>query len=312
MNIVEDQAAKRTLVITGSSGFVGQRLVALALKRGFEVIGIDSRESSNLDCPQITVDLISEDFYHLIPKDTTIIHLASLSTDSLCRENPTLAIDANLKATMLVLENAKKAEAQHFIFASSEWVYPEKSDFVEQRETDRLELTDLNSLYAISKLVGESLIRTTCQIPYTLLRFGIIYGPRSIPGSSAESLALKVFNGEEISVGSSKTARRFIYVDDLVEGILKVVEIGAGAASSLPINLAGSELISLSKVVETVNGILGKSICILDGGKPASIRNPLIDLSTEKLGWSPKINFSTGIKNCIDTMTTNSSPEVEN
>ena len=299
-------------MITGSSGFVGEKLATIALERGFEVLGIDSRKSSVLKCQQITLDLINEDFYHLIPKGSAVIHLASLSTDSLCRENPVLAVDANLKATMLVLNNSKKAEAEHFIFASSEWVYPEKSDFVEQRETDRLELTDLNSLYAISKLVGESLIRTSSEIPYTLLRFGIIYGPRALPGSSAESLALKVFNNEEISVGSAKTARRFIYVDDLVEGILKVVELGASKMNSLPINLAGSELISLSKVVETVNRLLGKSISVIDGGKQASIRNPLINLSIEKLGWSPKTDFSTGIQNCIHAMTSKSKLEVEN
>ena len=312
MSQMKEQTNKRTLVITGSSGFVGEKLVTLALAKGFEVIGIDSRKSPVLNCQQIILDLINEDFNHLIPKGTTVIHLASLSTDSSCRENPALAVDANLKATMLVLNNAKKAEAEHFIFASSEWVYPEKSEFVEQRETDRLELTDLNSLYAISKLVGESLIRTTCEIPYTLLRFGIIYGPRTLPGSSAESLALKVFNNEEISVGSAKTARRFIYVDDLVEGILRAVEIGASEANSLPINLAGSELISLSRVVETVNQLLGKSISIIDGGKQASIRNPLINLSSEKLAWSPKTNFSTGIQYCIDAMTAKSKPEVEN
>ena len=311
MSQMKEQTS-RTLVITGSSGFVGEKLVTRALEIGFEVIGIDSRKSSVLKCQQITLDLINEDFYHLIPKGSSVIHLASLSTDSLCRENPVLAIDANLKATMHVLNNSKKAEAEHFIFASSEWVYPEKSDFVEQRETDRLELTDLNSLYAISKLVGESLIRTSSEIPYTLLRFGIIYGPRALPGSSAESLALKVFNNEEISVGSAKTARRFIYVDDLVEGILKVVELGASKMNSLPINLAGSELISLSKVVETVNRLLGKSISVIDGGNQASIRNPLINLSSEKLGWSPKTDFSTGIQKCIDAMTSKSKPEVEN
>jgi UDP-glucose 4-epimerase len=302
---------RKTLVITGSSGFVGEKLATEAIERGFEVIGIDSRSSSVLKCQQIRLDLIHEDFYHLIPKGSTVIHLASLSTDSLCRENPTLAIDANLKATMLVLINSKKAEAEHFVFASSEWVYPEKSDFVEQRETDRLELTDLNSLYAISKLVGESLVRTSCEIPHTLLRFGIVYGPRAFPGSSAESLALKVFNNEEISVGSAKTARRFIYVDDLVEGILKVVEMGANSIDSRPINLAGADLISLSEVVKTVNQLLGKSISIIDGGKQASIRNPLIDFSMEKFGWSPKTNFSTGIQYCIDAMTVKSKPEVE-
>lgn len=296
--------SKRTLVITGSAGFVGEKLAIEAEKQGFNVIGLDIRESRNLTCQQIILDLANDDFHHLIPKGSTLIHLASLSTDPACRETPKLAVDANLKGTMLVLDNSEKAGVDHLIFASSEWVYPEKKEFVEQRETDHLELSDLNSLYAITKLVGESLIRVSAKIPYTSLRFGIVYGPRSIPGSSAESLTLKVFNGEEISVGSKETARRFIYVDDLIEGILRSAELGKIISETNPVNLAGSELISLERVVQTANEILDKSVAVIDGGKPASIRNPLIDRAFELLDWKPKTKFAIGIRKCIDSMTT--------
>ena len=130
------KSRKQTLVITGSSGFVGEKLAIRAIAEGFDVIGIDIKKSMNLDCKQLELDLASQDFYEKIPAESTIIHLASLSTDSMCRENPTLAIDANLRATSLVLENAKKSSAAHFLFASSEWVYPERSEVTEQRESD--------------------------------------------------------------------------------------------------------------------------------------------------------------------------------
>ena len=103
------KSRKQTLVITGSSGFVGEKLAIRANDEGFDVIGIDIKKSMNLDCKQLELDLISQDFYDKIPSESTIIHLASLSTDSMCRENPTLAIDANLRALSLVLENAKKS-----------------------------------------------------------------------------------------------------------------------------------------------------------------------------------------------------------
>ena len=294
---------KKTLVVTGSAGFVGEKLVVEAEKLGYSVIGLDVRESSKLTCKQLVIDLVNEDFYHLIPKGSALIHLASLSTDSACREAPQLAIDANLKATLSVLANSEKAEVSHFIFASSEWVYPEKSEFTEQRESDRLELSDLNSLYAITKLVGESVIRISAKIPYTLLRFGIVYGPRSIPGSSVESLALKVFNSEEISVGSKETARRFVYVDDLVDGRVADVHLGLSIVDKNPINLAGSKLITLQEIVQTANSILHKSVALIDGDKPASIRNPLIDRANEILSWQPKTEFSVGMRKCIQAMT---------
>jgi nucleoside-diphosphate-sugar epimerase len=296
---------KQTLVITGSSGFVGEKLAIRAITEGFDVIAIDVKKSMNLDCKQLELDLVSQNFYDKIPAESTIIHLASLSTDSMCRENPILAIDANLRATLLVLENAQKSNAKHFLFASSEWVYPERPEVTEQRENDRLDLADLNSLYAMTKLFGESLIRSASLIPYTILRFGIVYGPRKTPGSSAESIALKVYAGDEISVGSKKTARRFIFIDDLIAGILQSALKGPNLLHTKILNLAGSELVSLDNIVSAANEILGRSSVIIDGGKIASIRNPLIDETSKILEWSPKINIRRGLESCLKVMSAN-------
>ena len=292
-----------TLVITGSSGFVGERLALRATELGYEVLGIDLKKSPNLRCAQFVVDLSSESIASLIPRGAVVIHLASLSTDSLCREKPVTAIDANLKATALVVSATQESNAEQLIFASSEWVYPENSELNEQVETDSLDLSDLNSLYAITKLVGESIVRTTSTKPYSLLRFGIVYGPRPTPGSAAESLALKVHNGEEIRVGSAMTSRRFIYIDDLIDAILKVADFGPVSADGTALNIAGPELISLEAVVSKVNQILGKSISVIDGGATPSIRNPLIDRAQVLIDWQPKTDFSTGILKCLKAMT---------
>jgi len=296
---------KQSLVITGSSGFVGENLAIKAITEGFDVIGIDLKKSTNLDCKQLEIDLASQDFYDKIPEGSIIIHLASLSTDSMCRENPILAIDANLRATSLVLENAKKSNASHLIFASSEWVYPERPVITDQKETDRLDLADLNSLYALTKLFGESLIRSTSLVAYTILRFGIVYGPRKIPGSSVESIALKVYSGDEISVGSKETARRFIFIDDLIAGILQSASKGSDLLNTKILNLAGSEIVSLGTIVSVANEILGKSSAIIDSGKVASIRNPLIDETSRILEWSPKICIRQGLERCLKVMSAN-------
>ena len=90
----------KQLVITGSSGFVGRRLVEVALSRGFAVIGVDLASTESLRCKQFALNLNSENIAHLIPEGATVIHLASLSTDSQCRQNPTLALESNLAATL--------------------------------------------------------------------------------------------------------------------------------------------------------------------------------------------------------------------
>ena len=293
---------KPTLVITGSSGFVGQKLVAAAVKSEYKVIGIDIEKLETLECEQFKIDLANEDFYNLVPKNSVIIHLASLSDDTSCKKNPLGAIEANLKATARVIDNANRLNSLQLIFASSEWVYPEKSEYCEQFETDSLDLANLNSLYAISKLTGESLIRTICKIPYSLLRFGIIYGPRKLPGSAVESIALKISQETNIEVGSSKTSRSFIYIDDLIEGILKVIEIGNSTAGVIPINISGNKLYSLGEIVEIVNQFLEKKVKITETGTIPSIRNPNIQRAREILGWEPKTTLIDGVTKCLAVM----------
>jgi nucleoside-diphosphate-sugar epimerase len=293
---------KNTLVITGSSGFVGERLALRAIREGYKVIGIDLKKSMKLSCLQLELNLTSENFYAEIPEKSTIIHLASLSTDGACKANPPVAIDANLRAIALLLDNAMKSKSSHLIFASSEWVYPELSNIIAQNEKDELKLTSLNSLYAMTKLFGESLIRVDSKVPYTILRFGIVYGPRFPPGSAAESIAWKVYSDEEVKIGSRNTSRRFIYIDDLISGILNCIETGPSFLNQKIINLSGSELISLDNLVNTSNEILKKSVQVNEGSDTPSIRNPVNDSALELLCWKPKIDLKSGLSECLSFM----------
>ena len=293
---------KTTLVVTGSSGFVGEQLVLTAVRKGYEVIGIDLKKSDKLSCHQLELDLSKESFFQVIPENSIIIHLASLSTDGACRSNPPVAIDANLRATALLLDSAIKSKAVHLVFASSEWVYPELPTVIAQSEKDELKLTSLNSLYAMTKLFGESLIRVDSKIPYTILRFGIVYGPRFPPGSAAESIAWKVYSDDEVKIGSKNTSRRFIFIDDLVSGILNCIETGPSFLNHKIINISGSELISLDNLVNTSNEILKKSVQINENSETPSIRNPVIDSALELLDWKPKIDLKSGLSECLTFM----------
>ena len=293
---------KTTLVVTGSSGFVGEQLVLAAERKGYEVIGIDLKKSDKLSCHQLELDLSKESFFQVIPENSIIIHLASLSTDGACKANPLVAIDANLRATALLLDNAIKSKVAHLVFASSEWVYPELPTVIAQSEKDELKLTSLNSFYAMTKLFGESLIRVDSKIPYTILRFGIVYGPRFPPGSAAESIAWKVYSDEEVKIGSKNTSRRFIFIDDLISGILNCIEMGPSFLNQKIINISGSELISLDNLVNTSNEILKKSAQINENRGTPSIRNPVIDSALELLDWKPKIDLKSGLSECLTFM----------
>lgn len=296
-------ANTQVLVITGSSGFVGKKLASSATLLGFKVIGIDVKVDTKNYWENHEVNISKSDFSHLIPKNSVVIHLASVSTDSACRNDPKLAADVNLIGTLNTINCANRAGAKHFVFASSEWVYPEKNTVIEQSENDKLNLEDLHSFYAITKLVGESLVRTESKIPFTNLRFGIVYGPRAEPGSSLEALAFKVHNNEQITVGSDLTSRRFVYVDDLIDGILKCAMLDTRKIPNKAVNLTGNKSISLKEVILITNKLLSKNVTILTEAKLPSIRNPLNDYAKILLKWEPKTSLESGIQYCLVEMT---------
>jgi len=299
------QLKKPIVVITGVSGFVGRHLAEKALSLGFKVIGLDNADpldlTSRIEFHKI--DVSTDNFAYCIPDEAVVVHLASVSTDKACKENPQLAINVNYSGTLNAINCANIANASHFIFASSEWVYPEKTKSVNQIESDKLEIENLNSFYAISKLVGESIVRTQAKIQYTNLRFGIIYGPRITPGSSIESLALKIYNNEEITVGSKLTSRRFIYISDLISGIIACISLNNKFVVNGPLNLAGNSLVSLEEVLRTTNLLLKKNNTMVSEDKPPSVRNPVSAKAENLLNWFPDTNLSEGIESCLRVMT---------
>jgi nucleoside-diphosphate-sugar epimerase len=184
-------------------------------------------------------------------------------------------------------------------FASSEWVYPEKvSDDVDS-EDDELSLQNLNSLYAMTKLFDENLIRSVAKFPYSIFRFGIIYGPRKNPGSALEKIVETVIKSDVISVGSGKTSRRYIHVDDLIKGLLNY-EKCLDASNFDIYNITGDELISLKDIINCTLELSEKNISVLDEEKIPSIRNPLNTKFKNVVGWEPEIAIKQGIIQIMD------------
>ncbi len=288
------------VVVTGSNGFVGARLCQFMSAIGHEVIGVDltSRATSY---EEVALDFAASELSELLDSATTLVHLASISTDGDCRNDPELAIDVNLLKLQKLKRLAEASNVKHFIFASSEWVYPEKEVIERQDEEYEISSNGLNSLYAVSKLIGEDILRLDIKIPTTVLRFGIAYGPRVKPGSAPESLLENVLHMKDIEVGNLDTARRFIFINDLVTGIMSAVQGEVQPGLSI-YNLAGSDLISLRDVILMAQEVTGNRIEFTDLEKSASIRNPISSKFETQFGWSPKTNLKLGLSECLRVM----------
>jgi len=272
------------IFITGSKGFIGKELVLQCQKQGIEVVGVD-----------LEADIRSKNIDELIPEGVdAIVHLAALPGDPVCRNKGYQCFDTNVLGTLNLIRVAEEKKVKQFIFASSEWVYDNYKEDEIKNEDSLINIANHTSEYALSKLVTEANLRQKYQhgfCPVTILRFGIIYGPRQ-SGSAVESIFNSVRTKDEIETGSLKTGRCFIHVSDIVSGIIKSI----GLKGFNTINLQGDSLITLGDIIETSKKILNKNPKIIetDPNNP-SIRNISNEKAKKILKWKPEINLEKGL-----------------
>ena len=281
-----------TLFITGAESFVGKRLVRHCIDKGISYCGVDI--SASEDANIFKIDICDEALGEAIPTDAVVVHLAAISRDPDCAKNPLLANKINVEGTLNVLKCAKVKNARQLIFASSEWVYGQVSNDSEQTEFDEIQIQQLDSIYAITKAVGEHYLRLLREdLAVTILRFGIIYGPRPSNWSAVESLFDSVKNKEEVVVGSLKAGRRFIHVDDICAGILAAV----GQTDFEIFNISSDSTVTLGQVIDESMRIHGTTPRVAESSpEKISLRNPSNLKAKQRLNWSPLVSLSDGLK----------------
>ncbi|MBM3514545.1 MAG: NAD(P)-dependent oxidoreductase [Alphaproteobacteria bacterium] len=284
-----------TLFVTGSESFIGKALVAQCTELGLPLTGIDTAIPADNRFTQ--GDICDPQVADAIPQGVTVIHLAAISRDPDCRANPRAATRVNVEGTLNMLQAARSRGARQFIFASSEWVYGDVRNDEVQVENQSIDAMAMKSEYAISKLAAEQLLRLGASgMPVTILRFGIVYGPRDGNWSAVESLCHQVYSGQDVKVGSVRTARRFIHVADIVSGILA----SRGRDDVETFNLSGDQLITLAEIVSATSTLTGRSPRLTETD-PAkySIRNPDNSRARMALKWAPRIDLNDGLKSLI-------------
>lgn len=276
------------VVVTGANGFIGARLVQKLSQLGVELVRIDASGADGA----YPVDICSAAVADLIPASSRIVHLAALSTSGSCKAEPARAAEVNISGTLNLAQAARTRGAKQFVFASTEWVYGSSSNEEPAFEKNPIDITALNDTYAVTKLAAENLLRTTDLFEdLMVLRFGIVYGPRSENWSAAESLLAAAARGQ-VEVGSLSTARRFIFVDDVVDGVIRSL----GHKGHDVLNIAGSKLASLGDVIAESEKILGREVEVREtNGGAISVRNPDPSHAMAVLDWRPEIDLHEGL-----------------
>jgi len=285
------------ILITGSESFIGKELIRQCKDKKIEIVGMDIIPKENSDYEYYQLDIKSSKLMENIPNDIDIlVHLAALSRDSDCKGKAYECFENNVIGTLNMIKYALSRNVKQFIFSSSEWVYDESVNSELINEDHLINSQSLTSEYALSKLTSEiNLHQQYLQNPIdiTILRFGIIYGPRKSNWSAIESIASQVKNNNLIEVDSLKNARRFVHVYDIVNGIIKSFNLKGFNI----INLTGDNMISIKDIIKTSERIFEKTVDIKERNpSKINIRNPSNKKAKKFINWSPKINLEEGIK----------------
>jgi nucleoside-diphosphate-sugar epimerase len=289
------------LVITGSESFVGRELILQCKNKGLNVVGFDSVNATNTDYEFHQVDIRSPTISDFIPSGAdAVIHLAALSRDTDCKNRAYECFDVNVIGTLNLIKASLRKNVKQFIFASSEWVYDEFKKDEEKDEDAYINISNLGSEYALSKLVSEINLKQQykngfCNV--TILRFGIIYGPRRDNWSAVESILNGIKNKSEITIGSLKTGRRFVHVSDIARGI--IMSVGLNGFNT--INLTSDKIVTLQEIIDVSQRILNKSIRIIETTpSQVSVRNPSNNKAKKILHWKPEMDLETGLRTILD------------
>jgi Nucleoside-diphosphate-sugar epimerases len=310
------------ILVTGAAGFIGFHTTQRLASAGHEIVGIDNLNNyydvglkharlAQLEVHKnfrfIKMDLsdraeISKLFH--VERFDVVLHLGAQAGVRYSLENPFAYLDSNLAGTLTILEGCRHTKVGHLVYASSSSVYGSntKQPFSTEDRTD-----SPISLYAATKKSNELMCQTYAHLyglPITGLRFFTVYGPWGRPDMAYYKFADAISKGRPIQVyNNGEMKRDFTYVDDVIDGIEKIVTAAPLSAKRTPshvvYNLGNSRPEKLGDLIEIIEDCLGKRAeKILLPMQPGDVKSTYADIDSTAVdyGFSPKVSLREGIK----------------
>ena len=308
-----------TVIVTGAAGFIGMHTAQRLLDRGETVVGVDNfntyydpalkpARSARLDVHpgfrMVRMDVSDAGAFDELVGSTgarRIVHLAAQAGVRYSIDNPFAYQQANLAGHLSVLEAARHHGIAHLVYASSSSVYGDRplegSGFSETDPTSAPV-----SLYAATKKANELMSHSYAKLyglPQSGLRFFTVYGPWGRPDMAYFSFTRKILAGEPIEVfNEGRMARDFTYVDDIVDGIIGVLDRPPPGDQPRVLNIGDSRPVGLMDMISTLEAALGRqALKIMRPMQPGDVTATYADVSAlrELTGYDPKVPIEDGL-----------------
>lgn len=290
------------VAVIGGSGFIGSHVVDKLLEANHDVTVFDIMRPHREDVRHIFLDLF--DFHRvaiaLAGNYEAIYLLAAVANVNDVFKNPLETALLNFQGTVNVLEAVRRYGGR-LIFASTVWVYM-LGEKVEVTEDTPLLVQNVNHPYTASKVAAELYIQSYNKIyglEFTILRYGIPYGPRGREGTVITNFIKRALRKEPLIIhGDGSQYRNFIYVEDLAEGNVAALQ---EIARNKIYNLEGMRPITIREVAETISKVFG--------GIPIEFREARAGdfvgrissnaKAWQELKWKPKVDLEEGVKKYV-------------
>ncbi|MFL5822943.1 MAG: NAD-dependent epimerase/dehydratase family protein [Solirubrobacteraceae bacterium] len=292
------------VLVTGGSGFIGSHVVDRLRAHGHEPVIYDLRPSPWHEAGSVETVLGSitdrEALERALHSCDAVAHLAAVADVNDVHASPEDAERVNARGTVAVLEAARRASVKRIVYASTIWVYSDCHGDAVDEETL---LPAPSHLYTSTKLAGELYCKAYQElygIDYTILRFGIPYGPRAREAAVIPAFVGKALRGEPLTLaGDGSQSRRFVYVEDLAEGVAVSL---ADVASGRVYNLASEENVTIRQIAESVREILGDVEIVFTEARAGDFGGKVVcsERARRELGWSAATPFSDGVRKYVD------------
>jgi len=312
------------VLITGCAGFIGMHVTLALLSKGINVVGLDNlndyydlqlkmdrlaniKKNKNFTFIQENVEDLAKIENTLIAHGIDkIIHLAGQAGVRYSIENPRAYLESNVRGFFSILEFGKKNNIQHILYASSSSVYG-LSDNIVFNETDSVNRP--LSFYAVTKRTNELMAfyySNAFSLRLTGLRFFTVYGPWGRPDMAPAIFTESILKKKPIKIfNNGKMSRDFTYINDAVEGILKVFNYDHtdGDSKYEILNIGNGNPVSLLNFIDLIEANLNlKAIREYLPLQLGDVQNTHSDIKliTKKYGYEPKVSIDVGVKNYIE------------